>query len=527
MMFLRPWFLLLLLIPVFFRIRDRLRPGSSPWRTHIDPKLLPYLLTGSANKSTRIFNYLRLMLWSLLCVALAGPAWYDISVPTRAAYPATVVVADLGPGMSDSDIRQVRQKVYDLLTLLPDDQVGIVIYDKYGYTVSPLTYDKNLLRQMLPSLRHNLLPEPSESDVLAGFQQARKLFQQAHLRRGRILFLTGGTFVSEQDITTIQKYPYKVGVLGIGSPELHPVSLPDGGFAKTPTGQVLMTRLDSDRLSRLGTYRAATPDPGDLQDLLSRTDPTAETDTTASAGQLTYPQDMGVFLVLLSLPLMLYLFRKNVLFALLLCLSFQAHADLWHRPDQESYARQLRGVQAYRAGHYKAAADLFQTGFNPDDLYNLGNALAHQNRFQEAIDTYARVLQVVPDHADALYNKEYLERQLQPPPPEPEKSDTDQTDPDDSPEPSPPASANNAPDSASDSSSPQSQGDRQSEPPPPPSNQPDSAPESGDTPQPMGQTEPQSSDPVSARLFNQIQTDTDGLLRYRIRRQYIRHTEGK
>ena len=102
-----------------------------------------------------------------------------------------------------------------------------------------------------------------------------------------------------------------------------------------------------------------------------------------------------------------------------------AEASLWLRPDQEAYLRQEQGVQFYRQSKYEKAAELFMTGFNPDDLYNLGNALAQQQKIQEAIDTYQQVLDEVPDHEDARFNKEYLEKELEkqqePPPPEEEK----------------------------------------------------------------------------------------------------------
>ena len=53
MIFLRPWFLLLILLPIVFRIfRERL-DTSSAWDKVIDKKLLPYLLIKGTNSTAK------------------------------------------------------------------------------------------------------------------------------------------------------------------------------------------------------------------------------------------------------------------------------------------------------------------------------------------------------------------------------------------------------------------------------------------------------------------------------------------
>ena len=118
--------------------------------------------------------------------------------------------------------------------------------------------------------------------------------------------------------------------------------------------------------------------------------------------------DMGIWLVLLSLPILLLCFRRNVLF-LFLGLAFipSAHAGWFLRSDQQAYRLNQQGVQAYRQGQYQQAYDLFQ------DAYNQGNALAFQGKIKEAIDSYDLALRENPNDADAKFNKEYLEKQLQ------------------------------------------------------------------------------------------------------------------
>ena len=72
-----------------------------------------------------------------------------------------------------------------------------------------------------------------------------------------------------------------------------------------------------------------------------------------------------------------------------------------------------RGTASYRAGNYEAAVREFSVGEDLDSKFNLGNALAFSERFEESIAAYQSVLDIQPDHADALKNKEIVERLLQ------------------------------------------------------------------------------------------------------------------
>ena len=72
-----------------------------------------------------------------------------------------------------------------------------------------------------------------------------------------------------------------------------------------------------------------------------------------------------------------------------------------------------RGTASYRAGNYDAAVQEFSAGDDIDSRFNLGNALAFSERFEESIAAYQSVLDIQPDHADAIKNKEIVERLLQ------------------------------------------------------------------------------------------------------------------
>ncbi len=414
MIFLRPWILIFLCVPFILAWLSTHTGGRvNAWKQVIDKDLLPYLIVRGNNKTTRHRRWVQIGLWAWLIVAAAGPAWDKMPVPTRLDQPATVIVLDLSPAMSGTERDTAVRKIQDLLSLLPGEQVGLVIYDTYGYTAMPMTFEYDTLRDILPQLSSDLLPHPYLTDPATGLHQASQVLKNAGVRQGRILFFTTGADVTPDLAQKVQDIPHKIGVLGFGGPAPHPVALPNGGFWSDDAGHPKMVRPDPAALQPLGPYYNTTADDRDLRALLSQTTPAPATAETDSQNTIDLWQDRGVWLVVAALPFFALLFRKNMLFLLILGLCLPARAGWWTRPDQDAYAYQEQGVAAYRTGRYDKAESLFDRGLSPDDWYNRGNALAQQQKIDEAIDAYRQVLDTIPDHADALFNKEYLERKKQ------------------------------------------------------------------------------------------------------------------
>jgi Ca-activated chloride channel family protein len=113
--------------------------------------------------------------------------------------------------------------------------------------------------------------------------------------------------------------------------------------------------------------------------------------------------------------------------------------DLWKRPDQRGFEElqreqparaaelfenpEWRGAAEYRAGAFEASAATLSAIDSAEASYNRGNALAKAGELEAAIEAYDRALELVPDHADARYNRDLVEQFLkdnpeaqQPPP---------------------------------------------------------------------------------------------------------------
>lgn len=373
MIILRPWFLLLLLVPFLMKGLKHLTRQETPWAKFIDKGLLSALLVkGKAGKLKGILGWKMWILWGLWVVALAGPSFYKLPTPAVESAPNTVVVFDLS--MQGKELLQGQAKLYDLLSALHGERVGLVVFgENQGYTAMPMTPDISLVKEVIPTLAGDVLPEPAINPTV-GFEYAAEVLDNSG-GKGRILYVT--------DKAKNWKGRYPFGVLDL-------------------------------------TKRTA--DNGDILNLLQQTKKAeASTGDSTFSAQADVWADLGGWIVLFTLPFFALMFRKSVLFLMLLLVGSQVEAGFFWRPDQEIYHTEKKAIEAYENRDYKQATDLFQRTGN---LYNLGNALAFSGDIQGAIESYKKELEINPDNEDAKFNKEYLEKQL-PPPDEEQKQNED------------------------------------------------------------------------------------------------------
>ena len=420
MIFLRPYWLLLLFVPIVLMWTRRQTTALNPWQKYVDAVFLPYLtVVQKAGLSKTSLKLMCWFVWGGMTLALSGPAIDKWLTPTINQHPATVLIVDLNT-LNPSKTTLMHVKLYDIIRQLKDNQIGLVLYDEKGYVALPLTQDTAVLNDMIPSLQVSVLPSVG-NDVAEGFQKAIELLQNTHQKSGRILLITGGTPDISKALPLIQKTPYQIGVLGIQDGAVAtPIVMKNGSFLRDTQGNLVLSHPNEGVLSQLGTYRSSTPTGQEIPALIQATQPSdkpfvLQSDSPFGAVQADVWRDLGVYIVVLVIPFLAYLFRKGIFFIILwgvLTVSVSARADLWQRPDQHAYHQMQQADEAYRRQDYQRALALYGQQTSQTALFNQGNALAHLGRYQEAIALYDKVLQQNPRHHDALFNKTYLEEQL-------------------------------------------------------------------------------------------------------------------
>ena len=439
--FLRPWWLLALaLLPLLGWLGVRRNVAQLELLRLVDADLLPHLLRGRVGHRS-LPLWLFALGWILCALALAGPSWSRARQPLYASRPAQVVAISLSQhmlarDMAPSRLDRARYKAHDLLASNRDGLNALIGYAGEAFVVAPLTSDANSLDDLLDAMAPDTMPVDGNNAARA-IERGVALIHDAKVSGGSLVLITDqADAAADAAARKANAAGVRVSVLGVGTPQGGPVPLADGGFLHDAQGGMTLARRDDSALAALaaaggGRYVPMQVDHGDIDALHAqlRAGPT----TTVSGQTGDEWQDRGPWLLLPLLPIVALAFRRGWLLLLPLVvlplLPATAHAtswhDLWQRPDQQAaqalregeakQAQQLasdpawRGAAAYRAGDYASAAQALRQAPGGDAAYNLGNALARQSQYPQAIAAYDRALKLDPGNADARANRQAVE----------------------------------------------------------------------------------------------------------------------
>ncbi len=439
--FLRPWWLLALVpMPWLYWLGVRRHAAMLELSRLVDAQLLPHLLRGRAG-NRQLPTWLFALGWTLCVLALAGPSWSRVSQPLYASRAAQVVAISLSQHMLARDVApsrldRARYKVRDLLVSNRDGLNALIAYAGEAFVVAPLTSDAGSLNDLLDALAPDTMPVDGDNAALA-IDRGVALIHDAKASGGSLVLITDhADAAADAAARRANAAGVQISVLGVGTPQGGPVPLPEGGFLRDAQGGIALARRDDAALAALasaggGRYVAMTADQRDIDTLHSQL---RVAPATVAGGQVGDEwQDRGPWLLLPLLLIVALAFRRGWLLlmplVMLPLLSTPAQAttwhDLWQRPDQQAaqamrdgrakQAQQLardpawRGAAAYRAGDYAAAKQALQQAPGGDATYNLGNALAKQGEYQQAIAAYDRALKLDPNNADAKVNRKAVE----------------------------------------------------------------------------------------------------------------------
>ena len=443
----RPWFLLLLpLVWLFAFWVHRFARTPSGWQSLIANHLRGILIASPTQKNSLFGKTLLPLLLTLAVLALAGPAFVKQPQPAYSLKKATVLVMDMSLSMRATDLKpnrltQARFKALDFAKGLKEGELALVSFAGDAFVISPLTPDHNNISLLLPDLKPEIMPVQG-SDLASALSLADKLLLQAGYRVGDVVVFTDG--FSSRDYQGLRNlvdgYAHRVSVLAFGSSEGAPVQLEGGELLKDNRGAIVIPKVPLVQLKQLaelskGVFVQQSVDNSDIQKLLSLA-PLKLADSASESDKLSGDQwqDAGIYLVWLMLPILLFSYKKALLHLAIcgLFLPFTSKAadwqDLYLSPQQQAKnayeqgdftkAQQKfkdplwQGNAAYRDGRFADAEALYRKNQSAEGLYNLGNSLAQQQKYSEAVSAYENALKQQADLAGAKENLETVKQLL-------------------------------------------------------------------------------------------------------------------
>ncbi|MCF6193033.1 MAG: VWA domain-containing protein, partial [Kangiellaceae bacterium] len=369
-------------------------------------------------------------------------------------------------------ISRAKNKIMDLLERTNEGTIGLVVYAGDAFIISPLTSDANTIAAMIPTLSTSIMPVlGSRPDI--GITKAIELLENAKQPSGQIIWLTDGLNREYVDSVTslVAESNHMLSILAIGTEQGAPIPLPDNnGFLQDSNGNIVVPKLEAQNLKKItksvnGQYVNLTADASDIDFIFDTFKNNQDEDASQSDQRISRWIDDGYWISWVLLVLMLIkLFGRNsgqntgvssisglsstLLLVSLLSLTNSPTVnasvwdDLWQTRDQQAQqafkeknfakASELfedptwRASANYKKEDFIAAVQQFERATNtnlgantdahvtadPESNYNYANSLAKSQQFEKAIEQYNKVLQVSPEHEDALFNKKIVENLL-------------------------------------------------------------------------------------------------------------------
>lgn len=447
------WLLLLLMIPClwgiyFFCYRKR-SAGGYQLEKFADAHLIPYLLVGGKQKSYQAMFALCLwsIVWLALTLALAGPRWNFRDIEILAKDQSLVVILDLSESMNAADVKpsrlvRAKQKIEDLINLSEGVKLGLIVFAADPHMITPITEDKETIRRLLPSIGTDLIYIQG-SRLSPALEMGATMLNAESGASKAMLVISDGGFEDSSAIGAAKRLAEEgiiTYTMGVGGTEGIPMRDKEGNIIKKE-GIPVLTKLDAERLSEVsfagkGRYLESHYTQDAEKILFSEME--KKSGIESKEGQTKRLWDEGFYVFALSaLPIMLWWFRRGQLYALAIIFlmpGFSLHAYEYFKNseqlakdmyDAEAYAEAAecfqdpyrKGVAYYQAGNFAEAEKMFRESTRPEvaccAAYNLGNALAYQNKLKEAVTAYEEVLNQWPDHVEAKENLELIKKMLE------------------------------------------------------------------------------------------------------------------
>ncbi|MFV0626425.1 MAG: tetratricopeptide repeat protein [Alphaproteobacteria bacterium] len=415
--FLRPLWLLTLIIPVVFYLKYfKGSKNKSSWEKICDKNLLNFLLIRGSSKIRKKLGYLSMIGLISTIIAIAGPTWKKEETPNIKPENPVMILLNLSTDMQETDIKPSRlkaakYKISDFLKDIKQAEAGLIVYTNEPFLITPITEDINVIINLLPSIETDIMP--SNGDRLdRAINLVIENMKNAGFRTGNILLFTADSSQKLDLVIQAAKLAensgYKLNIINMSSENNekleHIAKVSNGTYA-----QYNVNDSDIDNISNAMNQ--------EMSNLLKK-----------SENMSSLWVEYGYFLCIIPLLCCLYFFRRGILvLTFIVGFSQTAHASFFENDNQQAlrYYKSGRyekaaqtfndpkwlGATYYRQGEFEKSYQEFSKDNSITGLYNQGNALAKSGKIDDAIKKYEEVLEKKPTHEQAKFNLEYLKKQ--------------------------------------------------------------------------------------------------------------------
>lgn len=221
-------YFILLLLPIIYCLYR--------CKEYIKPKFFVHLQFLSAKRNLLKLEWIiKVLIFVLLCIALSSPITIDKLNPLN-RHGKDIVLAIDGSGSMNSSGYDVEDEVsegkrltrfeitkkiaHDFIHKRVSDNVGVVLYGDFAFIASPITYEKEIVTDMLSYLNHGMAGQ--NTAIGEAITVSVRAFKHSRAKTKVIILLTDGEHnsgaISPKDaIKLAQNENIKIYTIGMGN----------------------------------------------------------------------------------------------------------------------------------------------------------------------------------------------------------------------------------------------------------------------------------------------------------------------
>jgi len=150
-------------------------------------------------------------------------------------------------------LERAKREITDLLNLMDGDRVGLVAFAGAAFLECPLTLDYSAAALFLEDIDTELIPIKGTA-IAEALRTSIGAFEGGAADSRAVILITDGEDHSGEALAAAEEAKQqgvRIFAIGIGKPEGAPIPEAGGGFKKTRSGEMVLSKLDETTLQKI------------------------------------------------------------------------------------------------------------------------------------------------------------------------------------------------------------------------------------------------------------------------------------
>jgi len=407
MEFLNPNVFYIMMIPLIV-LFVLLRTSKNGLEQYFSKEILAQLKVENSFLSKKSRNTLYFIILVLFIIALARPVTNQKEHNVKQNLIPIVIALDVSKSMLVEDIypnriSMAKKKLQRIIEKSKNTTIGIVLFAKDSFILSPVTEDFISLKYIVDNL-NTQVDFVNGSNVFATLEATKYMLDDFKVKNLIVLSDGGNENNYEDELSFAKENEIVIYSIGLGTKNGAPIPL-ENGYVTDKSGNIVTLKLNESiknlSLKSGGGYIDFTLDDNDIDAILNRINIQSKKEELSVQKVRTYtelfyyPLGLGLLFLLFALSSLPNLKKIKSLKSLAI-VSYIATCVLFPQASQAitfNFENIEKATKAYENKEYKIASDNYrQVTANSQSFYNLGNALYKQEKYEDAIKAYNKVV---------------------------------------------------------------------------------------------------------------------------------------